>query len=555
MSSDLRGNQDATQPVVYIIGSYTYDEERKLLLQLNGEPVKLRPKSRQVLEVLLKHQRTPVSRDTLSDIVWKGIYVTDDALTHCIKEIRTALDDGDKVLLQTVPKVGYTLHGSTLSQLNAPITDALNWKKIVVFGVPLFAAAAAILLLVLFHSLSQSPDELSNQNPVITVQQFESLSDDARWERLAFGLSLEIASELSANNLLTVHSVKDAESLVSDFDGLILRGTLLPDGDNNLHVTAQLLDAGGENKVVWTSRWNRPLVEFFDIQHDIVSDIDSTLAPFWSGKINTYVAKKSTRRVTDMNAYEFYLKGIEEKHKFTPDSYEKAESHLLQAVKIDPFFSEAWTTLAVVYLNLGINAKGNANKKAFSAKRMKATIRGYELAPDNPDTLVQWSWLNAYQGNRQKSEQAMRKAVTNAGNDGDILAVAALAGSQYMSLGDDAVEWSSRAISLRTPYPPWYNLAAGIAAFHADRYVQARNHLENAPNMVQKFLYQAATYQQLNNAGSASRSVQSLKMIRSDFTISGYAISVSMGQQQLDRLVALAEIAGVPIDAKDSWPD
>ncbi len=555
MFSVLLGSQNAAQPAIFTIGKYTYDVETKSLLQPNGEPIKLRPKSRQVLEVLLRHQGTPVSRDTLSDIVWKGVYVTDDALTHCIKEIRTTLDDSDKILLQTVPKVGYTLHGSTLSQQKIPTRDTLNWKKIAVFAVPIFVAGTAILLLVLSQSLSQSPDEFSEQNPVIKVQQFESLSDDARWERLAFGLSLEIASELSANNLLTVHSVKDTRSFVSDFDGFILKGALLPDGENNLHVSAQLLDAGNENEVVWNNRWNRPLAEFFDIQHDIVSGIDSTLAPFWSGKINTYVTRKTTRRVRDLNAYELYLKGIEEKHKFTPDGYEKAESYLQQALHIEPSFSEAWTTLAVVYLNLGINAKSTADKNAFREKRAKATIRGYELAPDNPDTLVQWSWLNAYEGKWQKSEQAMRRAVKSAGNDGDILAVAALAGSQYVPLGDDAVEWSSRAISLRTPYPPWYNLAAGIATFHTDHYVQARDHLESAPNMAQKFLYLAATYQQLKNAGSARKSVQSLKKISSEFTISGYAISVSMGPRQRERLVTLAETAGVPMDAKDGWPD
>ncbi len=555
MSRVLLGSQDAAQPAIFTIGEYTYDVERKSLLQPNGQPVKLRPKSRQVLEVLLRHQGTPVARDTLSDIVWKGVYVTDDALTHCIKEIRTTLNDSDKVLLQTVPKVGYTLHGSTLSQQKIRTRDTLNWKKVAVFVVPIFVVGTAILLLVLPQLLSQSPNEFSEQNPVIKVQQFESLSDDARWERLAFGLSLEIASELSTNDLLTVHSVKDTRSFVSDFDGFILKGALLPDGDNNLHVSAQLLDAGNENEVVWNNRWNRPLAEFFDIQHDIVSGIDSTLAPFWSGKINTYVTSKTTRRVRDLNAYELYLKGIEEKHKFTPDGYEKAESYLQQALRIDPSFSEAWTTLAVVYLNLGINAKSSADKKAFREKRAKATIRGYELAPDNSDTLVQWSWLNAYEGKWQKSEQAMRRAVKNAGNDGDILAVAALAGSQHVPLGGDAVEWSSRAISLRTPYPPWYNLAAGIAAFHTDDYVQARDHLESAPNMAQKFLYLAATYQQLKNAGSARKSVQSLKKISSEFTISGYIKSVSMGPRQQERLVALAETAGVPMGAKDVWTD
>ena len=547
-----RDKPEIAQSAKYVLGNHTYDVARQLLIHADGESVRLRPKSRQVLEVLLAHRGSPVSRDTLLETVWKGIYVTDDALTHCIKEIRAALDDSEKNLLQTVPKVGYTLDAAAVPQMKPSSKDAGVWWKIAIIAMPALAAAVVVLV-VLSQSQSLAPNEVIEPNPVIKVQQFESLSDKIRWERLAFGLSLEIASELAVNNLLTVHSVKDSRAIGPEYDGFVLRGTLLPETDDTLHVSAQLLDAGNDNEVVWNNRWTRPLGEFFDIQNEIVAGIDSALASLWSGTINAHITKKSTRGTKDLNAYELYLRGIDEKHKFTSESYKKAESYLQEALKLDPSFSEAWTTLAVVYLNLGINAKDGADKKMFSEKRAEAALRGYELSPDNPDTLVQWSWLNAYESRWEESEQAIRMAVQNAGNDADILAVAALAGSQYAPLGDDAVEWSSRAISSRTPNPRWYKLAAGIAAFHANRYVQAKDYLENAPDMVQKFVYLAATYQKLDIPEHALASVQALKEINSDFTISGYAESVSMGPGQHKRLADLADLAGVPRNAEDLW--
>lgn len=541
---------DPEETTRFSIGGFTYDLSLGQLLDQQGEPVKLRPKPQQVLEELLRCRSQPVKREELSDRVWGRVVVTEDALTQCIRELRKVLGDTDRSVLKTLPKIGYVLHAVPHESVaDSQVSSTLPGKTLVLAG------CAVVALLVLLSALTRndSTQSVEGRIPTVTIQQFESLVDDDRWRRLAFGLSLEVGSELANRKILTVHSVSLANQLKSDMGGFVLRGTLQADNSENLQVLAQLVDTENANEIIWNQRWNRPLGEYFDIQSEIVNGITSTLSPFWSGKINEVIVNRVAANNRSLSAYEFYLKGIEQKHKFTPDSYLKAEDYLLSALDIDTEFSEAWSTLAVVYLNLAINAETPSQKRSYTEKRTSATTRAFELAPENPETLVQWSWYNAHKGDWSQSEAAMRKAVLHAGNDSDVLGVAALAGSQYVPLGDDAVEWVTRAIALRSPYPPWYNLSAGIAYFHAENFQQAQSYLSQAPNMVQRHLYLAATLQKLNDSAGATESKEALKRIRPNFTIEGYVKSVAMGPALEERIINLGREAGIPARSGDSW--
>jgi DNA-binding winged helix-turn-helix (wHTH) protein len=48
-----------------------------------------------------------ISKDELVKTVWPNTFVTDDALTHCISEVRGALGDCDQRIIKTVPRRGY----------------------------------------------------------------------------------------------------------------------------------------------------------------------------------------------------------------------------------------------------------------------------------------------------------------------------------------------------------------------------------------------------------------------------------------------------------------
>ena len=48
-----------------------------------------------------------LDRDTIMQAVWPDVFVTDDSITQCVRDIRRALGDEAQRLLRTVPRRGY----------------------------------------------------------------------------------------------------------------------------------------------------------------------------------------------------------------------------------------------------------------------------------------------------------------------------------------------------------------------------------------------------------------------------------------------------------------
>ena len=81
--------------------------DRRLLR--DGEPQELNSRYLDALALLVREQGRLVSKDRFLDEVWRGVPVTDEALTQCIKTLRRQLgDDAARPrFIETVPKHGY----------------------------------------------------------------------------------------------------------------------------------------------------------------------------------------------------------------------------------------------------------------------------------------------------------------------------------------------------------------------------------------------------------------------------------------------------------------
>ncbi|HEU5286631.1 MAG TPA: transcriptional regulator, partial [Sphingomicrobium sp.] len=78
-------------------------------LTLDGEPVELNARYLDALALLVREAGRLVSKDRFLDEVWRGVPVTDEALTQCIKTLRGRLGDdaASPRFIATVPKHGY----------------------------------------------------------------------------------------------------------------------------------------------------------------------------------------------------------------------------------------------------------------------------------------------------------------------------------------------------------------------------------------------------------------------------------------------------------------
>ena len=78
-------------------------------LKRDGEPVELNARYLDALALLVRESGKLVSKDRFLDEVWRGVPVTDEALTQCIKTLRRQLGDdaASPRFIETVPKHGY----------------------------------------------------------------------------------------------------------------------------------------------------------------------------------------------------------------------------------------------------------------------------------------------------------------------------------------------------------------------------------------------------------------------------------------------------------------
>lgn len=89
---------------------HRYDAAKCSLVAPNGTEIRLRAKTQQVFELLAAKPNEVVARHDLFNSVWGDVIVTDDSLNQSIREIRKALGDTDRNVLETMPRQGYMLH-------------------------------------------------------------------------------------------------------------------------------------------------------------------------------------------------------------------------------------------------------------------------------------------------------------------------------------------------------------------------------------------------------------------------------------------------------------
>jgi DNA-binding winged helix-turn-helix (wHTH) protein len=85
---------------------YTLDIARNVLRTADCE-VALRPKSFELLRYLLENPDRLVTREELLKTIWPNVTVTDQALAHCVSEVREAIGDTDQAIIKTIPRRGY----------------------------------------------------------------------------------------------------------------------------------------------------------------------------------------------------------------------------------------------------------------------------------------------------------------------------------------------------------------------------------------------------------------------------------------------------------------
>ncbi|WP_025035600.1 winged helix-turn-helix domain-containing protein [Bradyrhizobium sp. DOA9] len=88
---------------------FELDLHRAELRRADGTPIKLRPKTFEMLRLFATSGGRVLSKQELMEAVWPNVHVGEDSLFQCIRELRTALGDERRQLIKLASGGGYLL--------------------------------------------------------------------------------------------------------------------------------------------------------------------------------------------------------------------------------------------------------------------------------------------------------------------------------------------------------------------------------------------------------------------------------------------------------------
>lgn len=217
---------------------FELDERRAELRGSDGIPIKLRPKSFDLLLVLANNPGRVVDKQELMAAVWPKVHVADDSLFQCIRELRIALADDQRQLIRVVSGRGYMLEAQVTGPLaeRAPSAEpatatgpetlkssmSFSWRnRWVIAGLAILCVIAGV---VAAASARVSPPRAMT----LAVMPIVNSGSDADGAATAAGITDQLIDGLAGIDNIEVIASHDDASRAPDF---IIKSELRREGD------------------------------------------------------------------------------------------------------------------------------------------------------------------------------------------------------------------------------------------------------------------------------------------------------------------------------------
>lgn len=193
------------------------------------------------------------------------------------------------------------------------------------------------------------PDSPVDQRRSIVVMPFSNMSGDEDNEYFSDGVTEEILNLLARQSGLRVVSRTTSFSFKNtqlDLRSIalklgvetVLEGSVRRAG-NRVRVVAQLIDARSDAHL-WSNSYDRDLEDIFTVQAEIARCIVDAI------HLEPGHCLECAAPTTNMQAYEYYLRGRQYFHTITQSGLQFARQMFARATEIDPRFARAYAGLA-----------------------------------------------------------------------------------------------------------------------------------------------------------------------------------------------------------------
>jgi TolB-like protein/DNA-binding winged helix-turn-helix (wHTH) protein/Flp pilus assembly protein TadD len=496
----------------YRFGGFTLDLSRGSLEGERGK-IELRPKSFDVLRYLVEHPDRLISKDELLEAVWPNVHVTEDSLTRCVSEVRTALGDVDQKLIKNLPRRGYILATPVVvadrDAAAQPASAGADAEPPVIAGAPpvwrsrlrsahWLAGATVVLLLLGLAIWFASPTHrtaTTTERASIAVLPFVNLGGDSAQDYLGEGISAEIIASLSkfAQLLVVAEGSSSRYKSKTTDSGLIgreigvrylVRGSVQR-ADGRLRIIAQLLEAP-TGVQIWAQQYDRELAGIFSVQDDVTQNIVGTLVAHVS---RTELDRVMRKPAGSFAAYEFFLQGRSLLSKiYGPDrgqTLATARALFEKCLELDPSYAPAMQGLAAADVLIWLEptnhpqtAREYANKEILD-RALDRAQRAVELDRTLPEAYGTLGWALHWHYRRDESLAAFERAYELNPNLADCRYSLILT---HRGRPDEGIAVMKRIMRLDPFHAPVCFTWLGNAYYMAGRYDEAFQSLSTAAN-------------------------------------------------------------------------
>lgn len=424
-------NPERTSKISYLFGDFVLDLDRGLLTNSNGLQLSLRPKSFALLKFFVENCGRLLDRQAIMEAVWPGVFVSDESIAQCVREVRRTLGDLEQRFIKTVIKRGYVF------DLKVSVQESLTKSSYNEF------------------SMAKNEEFLLVKNkqdaPSIAVIPFVNLSDNSSENYFSLGVTEEIINALARIRWFSVVSwhmpmfdkedYKNAQKIGHELGvRYVLEGGVRRAG-SRLRITGRLVDVATGHHI-WADRIEGVAEEIFELQDAVTQAIVSAIEPTVEFKEIEHVRKKPLRSA---DTYDLLFRALELRMSMTECCSEQAIKLLHQALLIDPNFAPAKAHLLLCYI--------------------QRAAQGWDCPGENED-----------------GTKIAREAIALHGSDPLILETAAHALNTLAFDAEGALEAATRALSLH-PNSAWIHNAFGWANLWAGNPEIAGSHLAQAIRM------------------------------------------------------------------------
>ncbi|MBT4487268.1 MAG: tetratricopeptide repeat protein, partial [Rhodospirillaceae bacterium] len=312
--------------------------------------------------------------------------------------------------------------------------------------------------------------------PSIAVLPFDNMSGDPEQEYFSDGMTEDIITALSRlrwlfviarNSSFTYKGRAVDIKVVGHEMGVryVLEGSVRKSGQR-VRVTAQLIEAETGNHI-WAERYDRELVDIFDLQDELTEAISSQVDAELAGREREQAHKKST---TNLDAWELYQRGMWHFYKNSKDDIAEAR-RLFQLASVQaPDFANSYAGLAAVAFNESVFGYTQDNTATLE-QGMRDAEKAISL--DNRDSMNHGvlGMICTFLGDHDRAIPALEKAIELNPSYAQSYHSLGLA-LYWFGRAEEAVPLFARAIRL-SPYDPmlWtFHFIRGTVNFVLDEY-------------------------------------------------------------------------------------